>query len=680
MDSEDERELAGDKRHSLGLDTNLWDKSYVCLRVIEYEEREYLRSNKARLMMSSYQHDMAEEIRATCRSARFWASLEGFYTGDLDLKGRHERRYKSLMVKWNDISAELEGVKRAMLAVRPRWFFATPSPSETPLEESSTISTADLQAMCDTFHTKWKMTKNLDDLQVMLEAKYHMTVMLESKEPRFQRLLLQHLPSELIHHIVGLLTPEDARNFGATCRKFHDIGLSCSYKTLIVALPYPPGDLRPEDITRQYVRRMAEVSRERFKEHIGFLLQQPEHMRRVDRLTLRNNFGAIFWECAGYDTTTSRKYKEFSRLVSEHAIKLISQTTRTRTLDLEMIHITAPLARCILLLDNLRHIILRGCHIIPHNTQAQFSPSTTITHLTLRYTAGPLQSTWPILTEILSLRWLEFTREKTAVHDLFKLPGKTALTRAFRTLERVYLMNLYPAEADILCEVIRDAALETPLRLTHFKLELRYGINSSQSALLLAALSSAPLQHLVLEGLTHLSQQFFRSLSSMFPDLISLVIVYRDSTRQIVTKGTRWDVQLGEIAPEFAGFARLKYFAGNVGLNNQATPAIMPYFEKGWPASPINPNDELTYDIDDWACIPKLFAAYCPTLETVALIQRPSPWSPLDYTIRRTSTGEIKCEMPLVTGGVDAHMAMVLNHVLNPYNPDMANNSWPKFY
>lgn len=142
--------------------------------------------------MSSYQNDMAEEIRATCRSARFWASLEGFYAvsksscvsaiqsveedcvnnqGDLDLKGRHERRYKSLMVKWNDISAELEGIKRAMLAVRPRWFFATPGPSETPLEESSTISTADLQALCDTFHTKWKMTKNLDDLQVMLEAK-----------------------------------------------------------------------------------------------------------------------------------------------------------------------------------------------------------------------------------------------------------------------------------------------------------------------------------------------------------------------------------------------------------------------------------------------------------------------------------------------------------------------------
>ena len=178
----------------------------------------------------------------------------------------------------------------------------------------------------------------------------------------------------------------------------------------------------------------------------------------------------------------------------------------------------------------------------------------------------------------------------------------------------------------------------SPLLLTHFKLHMQWGISDSDLLSLLHALSRAPLEVLVLEGLAEAEFVIFKCIASQYPDLKALTLVRRQNPNQHLNKLVVWPHASWEYASCLRGFKNLRHFCWNFLTEYwDATPRLLLAFEEGFPSesektamattmfSEQNNNnncdtsDDLPYFLDShWMALP--FAAYCPTLHTFSLM------------------------------------------------------------
>ncbi|KAI0777030.1 hypothetical protein BC629DRAFT_628876 [Irpex lacteus] len=694
MDSEDERELSDGAQYGLGCESNLWDPSYVCIRVWEDYERHYLRTNCLRIATLGAQADKLVEIRTKARFERFWRSVIGFHCGSLDLKGRHEHRYKSLMNKWHAITAELDNIERVAADFISKSLRKDALLAAYRFADAPDIVTSEIVRVCAEFHEKWRITNTPTDvLLVCQDAKQKCREELRrNPSPKFQRLLLRHLPVEIIYNIMKLVGPRDAHRLASCSKTFHEVFISKPNLSIRIDIPYSKTLLMArvigEQPTREGLQALAKDVVTQATRRIESLISQPQHLNGVRKLTVHNDWSPRRLLKAGWRYNQQILY--FLGPLSHSIIEFLSSAVNLQTLCLHGVTINTSIVEGISTGRKLSYLILDDC-FIPPLVEDVTGPcrSTSLVHLTVTHGPKYANDIWKVIKCIPRLRWLEVDGSRSPGSLLFPHDRQReeesdfhALSRSFLTVERAYFRSLAPCDVDDLItmlEYTRSIDDSPPFQFTHFKLEVHNAMPHEYLVRLLEALSSAPLRHLVIEGLARVDKRLFHFISSLFPKLVSLVIVHRASERQSVTKGTEWGTQLSDIGPGFAGFKNLEYFGCNMKLTIDPSPsAAIVAFENDFDEDSKAAQD-VYFDAHDWKYAPRVFAAYCPTLHTVSFIQHGPIGHSVNFGILRSATGHATCEHMFEKGNLEKLIVQASYPLQNPYNPDMINYSWPMF-
>ncbi|KAK7453969.1 hypothetical protein VKT23_011481 [Stygiomarasmius scandens] len=146
----------------------------------------------------------------------------------------------------------------------------------------------------------------------------------------------------------------------------------------------------------------------------------------------------------------------------------------------------------------------------------------------------------------------------------------------FSTLQRLALSKVDSWQVPSLIRWVNSRPSHI-CTLTHVKLEMVWGLSDDVAIDFVESLDSAPLQVLVLEGIETGSITLIDRIAQIFPDLLGLTLVRRESNRQIKTKMCRWPRPCWEYAARFGSFRRLEYFGWNfaVGISDCLTPAAL---------------------------------------------------------------------------------------------------------
>lgn len=209
--------------------------------------------------------------------------------------------------------------------------------------------------------------------------------------------------------------------------------------------------------------------------------------------------------------------------------------------------------------------------------------------------------------------------------EYFFLPRPDIRARLpiFRTLRRLFLDWIDIEEVDSLCEwILACKASFGSLHLTHFKLQSMYGLTRDQTLGLLDALSTSPMDILVLEGISYVGGDVFQHIAQTFPDLKGLTLVYRQNDMQRRTDAAEWPYPSWALAAHLSVFSALKHFGCNFRVTPlEASPSMMIPLEENFAESGEWRQEDDFYFFDEYV-VPRLWAVHCQTLETVALVAR----------------------------------------------------------
>lgn len=170
----------------------------------------------------------------------------------------------------------------------------------------------------------------------------------------------------------------------------------------------------------------------------------------------------------------------------------------------------------------------------------------------------------------------------------------------------------------------------TEHHLTHFKLSVREPASDATFLLLLDALQPHPLEEFTFDGLLEGRPVILDRISQSFPRLRSLRLFRRSSNRQRKTSHCEWLSPPWEYARRLVSFSNLQYFGWNyLIIKDGYSPLLL---EGGSDVDDC-------FDSDDGAYFAaSVFAAYCPSLRSVAMFSRePSPYAFFVWDIERVS-------------------------------------------
>ena len=172
---------------------------------------------------------------------------------------------------------------------------------------------------------------------------------------------------------------------------------------------------------------------------------------------------------------------------------------------------------------------------------------------------------------------------------------------------------------------------------------MRHGMSAFVLDDLLSALEGSPLEHLILQGIRDGSPELIGRIAHLFPNLISLTLVYRDSERQMEDRYTAWPSPTWEYAQQLRHFKCLKHFGWNLATDVVYSPSTMTFLEDGLPlASFPMPEDQYFESSREVA---RLLAVYRPSLESVAFTGRGVP-SELFVITQLDGEGRVIVEEP----------------------------------
>lgn len=170
--------------------------------------------------------------------------------GELDLAGRHQRRYISILKRWTEFANDMTVLERHAEEVQ---IVGAQAQDDTVKMAEYVIN----PALFNDFLAKWRikntwtfsmlliMTSNrisfFPQYCSMLKCRLgDMRVVIREWSPRFQKLCLGHLPPELIHRIMQFCHKKEARRLGSTCKMFQEISVNYIYSvTLDFHIFYP---------------------------------------------------------------------------------------------------------------------------------------------------------------------------------------------------------------------------------------------------------------------------------------------------------------------------------------------------------------------------------------------------------------------------------------------------------
>jgi hypothetical protein len=359
-----------------------------------------------------------------------------------------------------------------------------------------------------------------------------------------------------------------------------------------------------------------------------FLLSRPDITHCIEALSILVEWNDSFFEQAGFPLFDdfSSAWREFFGPIVQSTRDIIRQTPNTQQLYISGVVVSDIIKADIISLKKLHSLKLNNCFV--HGIMSQNELPSSVVNLVVRIVDDRHQDPWIFLPSLPNLRTLSLSLGNELTDPGLPHPTIIRLRNPLVTLERLAIDGLRSDDWVDLIRMVAEASASTrnKLRLTHFKLALRDGMPTPLLDALLSGLEEAPLQVLVLKGIRNGSPELIERIAQLFPDLLSLTLYYYDSDRQHRSRGTVWPFPTWEYAQRLGRFNRLKHFGWNFAVDLVYLPAVMPYFEDGFPEEFWTVPNEV---LDDWdGSVAKLFAVHQPSLESMAFVQNnfPAPY------------------------------------------------------
>ncbi|KAJ3489476.1 hypothetical protein NLI96_g2108 [Meripilus lineatus] len=551
--------------------------------------------------------DWRRDGSAFYRFERFFDTIIGFHRGQLDLSGRHEARYRRLTSRLNQL---LDDLKPLVVA---------PPVRRVPLDlDDSDIDDdcVDHPDLFEEFRKKWR-AGNLSFQYILSRTNGLLRQLALSPPPIYQKLLLQDLPPELIHHIMQLADTGDARALGSVSRYFRGLAMSRIYPIWsldlqkyeprsLLFLDSPDTDLPDEEIEDELPSKDC---RDELVDKLDYLMARPEILRNIASLTM---FGIRYGTAkrAFNSRVGSPESQDYFGPIESRAGLLLQRIHNVERLELGDLDISPSIYRCLGTFNRLTSISIAFCQLADGEEYIQ-CPS--ILSAVFGLTTGDL-ALWSLLATWPNLRVLGVVSMNTSYPMGLSANNRTTYNH-FPTLERLVLQNVLPEDVHFFTSWIRD----TPgLKLTHFWLDTwAVGIPPSLTQDILSALTLTPLQVLVLQGMLHAEPRLLDDIARALPKLRGLTLFYRASPGVKRSKDTiaPWPYKSWEYASHFRGFRQLEFFGWNFYLDpkEKAFHRTLQLFETEFSQSWEEMEREES--LADWNSIAKAVAAYCPTLK-----------------------------------------------------------------
>ncbi|TFK68477.1 hypothetical protein BDN72DRAFT_898104 [Pluteus cervinus] len=581
------------------------------------------------------------------RILRFFRVVKGFYTGDLDLTGRHQRRYESAMKRWNAYSEDVLDLGRMVEAAE-----ISELKGDHPLARS-----------WDEIQTKWHGRTGLFSFESVLRSIDSVCQVIRVQSaPILQRLTLVDLPPEILYEIFLLLRPDGARNLAACCHDLKDVGLRVAFRNRTIQLNVD-WDKVPNPVDLPAVPETIKEAVEELKSHVELLQTRKDLAQEMTSMSLKDCWMEFVQRGDWAEEEWFPVYRGL--LTSYHTLfsQAVCTTQRLRFLGISFISIDTALVQHLSSLPRLDALSINGCTISDDaQTLLRDCRSWTITNLTLSFTEEDNLSTWYLLLICPNLCNL------TIISGDFLLGGpprsiwdKIAF---FPSLKWLSLTYLWEGSLENLLECFMN---QPPLQsLTRFKFHSLYGVGDEAILPLIDILAEAPLDILALHGFSGSGLEIFERITTHFPGLVGLALHRRHNERQTRDDLADWPYPSSTYAELFSGFTRLKHFNWNFRTGySECSPASIVGFEEGFITEEQQMEERLkdqepVLRFDDAHLVALLFAAHCPTLKTHAVHVRY-----IASTIDRTASGVVS-----IRDSDDMERDLVRQH--SPY----AWNSW----
>lgn len=397
-------------------------------------------------------------------------------------------------------------------------------------------------------------------------------------------------------------------------------------------------------------RRMCRI----YIQKCNFLLQDQEIIRNLRDLSISLENVAIRPEAELY--TGDWDAISISKSLSTHLSSVLLKGDNIESLVLASVYLDVPVMERILKLPKLRTLKIDKCNLLdegwnPPWAECMSTLNLSIVSATAIDDQADLNANM-ILAYMPSLRYFSHQGSLVDSRILFEPDAECAASgvssKALTMFERLEIIDPFPIELQSLPGWFTEAKLYAPnnrLRLTHFRLSCCRGITVEDCRQIIIALQGTPIRCLRLEGLCDTNITIISFLADAFPELEDLTLEYARPGNGKSLRATEWPELAQEYAPEFAEFTKLKSFTWNYRLEPTYTcsPVILA-FEEGW-SPDISFERGFVFDpfwdpcpwVDEWIFMFRMFAAYCPSLETLEFMHR--------VVLQRGTDGDITCEL-----------------------------------
>ena len=395
--------------------------------------------------------------------------------------------------------------------------------------------------------------------------------------------------------------------------------------------------------------------------NVDFLLSRRDIYEQITSLTLTG------WTARNFAQGSLDEIDGFRSSIFKRLQDVLEVTRNVRHLTLSSMMPSLELLQAALALPRLSHLTLVDFQPPPDVIGLQFPP-THLEHLSVFYCdPGSAPPYWFLLPAMPRMRWFEL---KPPYDTHPELPAISLPIRVnpFTSVERVFIHDLASWQHTQVTALIQEAVVSSKLPLTHLKLCSDIGYERHTLFPLITALSQTSVRYLSLDGIGYAEPDLLNHIVLSLPQLTALTLVYRESPIQHHPKPARWPQPVWEYASLLSGLSKLEYFGWNIRIDATSSPVTMLHFEEGFDSGPDTVDDEDDDDIpnlvfDGRKGLPALFAAYCPSLKTMAFV------TAADTVIVHSAECGTKVTEP--------KFEKADQRLRDTYDPDPKNGSWP---
>ncbi|KZT30758.1 hypothetical protein NEOLEDRAFT_34055 [Neolentinus lepideus HHB14362 ss-1] len=621
---------------------------------------------------------------ALWRALRFLNVIKGFHEGSLDLTGRHEWRYLHYLPRWKRYLADFNSVAKHTVEDKMK----VPSNQKEIHRNGNYVVTS--PRSLEAFNAKWSPLLPWGFIYPETMVLIHVTD--TYPEPKFQRLLLTHLPDEMLHRIFLFTSLSQALLLGMTCRLLRKISFERIYQRFSFGFGMKvDGSLpRPEDGNLDVVAQQDKVSFLRGMDSFmsrPHVAQKARYLRLDDVWQSQQSILRTLGDHSFFTVSDAHAYgvdiygvdidSAFYEPILTTMATVITATIGLRELDLFGILLSSAIVKAITCLPRLHTVTFRGCNFGPDLRlfPVQLPSSSSVLNLAI-YPHDFLRDSsryWSLLSICPRLRTV--SASSPVGNRRVGVPPTPELRRIYnpwRTVERFSAEDFDLAQIPDLCSWIEEAKMSSPLRLTHFKLHTRWPMEKAQIFRLIRALEGAPLKILVLSYIRYAGLDLLDRIAEAFPDLVGLTLMHRRKYTRFhptLVRFSVWPHASWEYADRLRRFKSLEH----LGINFYC-PTITDHLDHGM----IERMESGAIDdseVEEWAfpeeldndTVVRAFSVHCPTLQTFTFYSYPIYIT--TYRIHRRPH-----RSPLVEPEMDTNPPCLYGKIPQHYNP--WNDSW----